>query len=120
MTNVNHGDGDAPLAGRTGAAPGAPPAAAAITDVDLEDARRALAGAERRARRHLLWAAIGLSPAALVPFLAFLFDGSFGLVVLLLVLVVLIEGWRFLRASSEARRHQVVVDRLIAGHADEP
>ena len=120
MTIEDRGEGDALPARRTASRPEGLAADAAVTSSDLEDARGALADAEKRAGRHLLWAANGLSPAALVPFVGLLLEGSVGLVVVLLFLVFLIESWLYLRATSEAQRQRAVVERLLAGHPDEP
>ena len=90
---------------------------AALSDVDLADALRELEIAERRASRHLLWATLGLSPAALIPFVGLLAEGSLVLVVVLTTLVFFVEGWRHLRASKEAKRLRAVVARLEVGQS---
>lgn len=85
-----------------------------LIDTDLADARDALDGAEKRASRHLVWAALGLSPAALIPFLGFLAEGSFNLIGPLIVLVFLVEGGRYLLARRDAKRLHAVWQEIAA------
>lgn len=89
-----------------------------LASADLGDALRELEVAERKAGRHLMWAVLGLSPAALIPFAGLLAEGSFGLILVLITLVFFIEGWRYLRASKEVSRLREVVLKLEVGHAD--
>lgn len=91
-----------------------------LARADLADARERLDRAERKAARHLAWALLGLSPAALVPFLALLIEGSITLLAVLLVMVPLVEGWRYRCATGEVRRARALVDRLRAEHPEPP
>jgi hypothetical protein len=91
---------------------------AALTSADLADARRNLAAAEGRAQRHLVWLILGLSPAALIPFVGLLIEGSPELLFVLVWLVLIVEGWRYLRASREVRRLRAVVARIEEGHRE--
>lgn len=90
----------------------------ALAEADLADARARLEGAERKAKRHLTWSVLGLSPAALVPFVAFLAEGSVALLAALLVMVPLVELVRWRRAKRHARRLRALVDRLADDHPD--
>lgn len=94
------------------------PEPTAIASADLTDALRELDDAQRRSKRHLMWALLGLSPAALIPFMGLLAEGSFGLIVVLVVLVLLVEGWRYVRAEKEASRLRAVVKLLEVGHPE--
>ena len=89
-----------------------------LARADLADARERLDGAERKAARHLAWALLGLSPAALVPFLGLLVEGNLTLLAVLLVTVPFVEGWRYRRAKREADRLQMLVNRLRLEHPD--
>jgi hypothetical protein len=62
---------------------------------------------------------LGLSPAALVPFVAFLLEGSVALLAALLVMVPLVELIRWRRARRHAGRLRALVDRLLDEHPDE-
>ena len=57
---------------------------------------------EQAARRHTLWALLGVSPAGLIPLLAA--SSDFGVAALLTgaVCITGIEAWRALRARAEA------------------
>ena len=79
-----------------------------------------LEDAQRKSRRHLRWALLGLSPAALIPFVGLLAEGSFGLIVVLVVLVLLVEGWRYLQAEKKASRLRAVVKLLEVRHPQSP
>lgn len=91
----------------------------ALTSTDLADAKRELVAAEGRAKRHLVWLLFGMSPAALIPFVGLLIEGSPELLFVLIWLVLIVEGWRYLRASREVRRLRAVVDRLEGGHPEQ-
>ena len=81
---------------------------------DLLDVNERLEVAQSKMARHGVWALLGLSPIALVPFLGLLAEGRLGLVVALSVLVVLVESWRYTRSKDDVRRLTKVMDHLSA------
>lgn len=85
-----------------------------LIGADLADARSALVAAENKASRHLVWAMLGLSPAALIPFIGFLVEGSVNLIGPLIALVFLVEGGRYLLAQREVKRLHEVCKRIRA------
>lgn len=91
-----------------------------LVRADLADAKERLEVAERRAARHLAWALLGLSPAAVVPFLGLLVEGNLTLLAVLLVTVPFVEAGRYRRAKREVDRMQLLVKRLRAEYPDVP
>ena len=85
---------------------------AEIERLDRAEVRRALQAAEEKASRHLVWAALGLSPAALIPFVGFLIEGSVHLIWPLIVLVFFAEGGRYWLAQREVQRLREVLRRM--------
>jgi hypothetical protein len=76
--------------------------ASLLSALEREDLESRLETARRRERRHLLWMVLGISPAAVVPALGLLREGSLGLLVLLAVLVTATQWVSWTRASKEA------------------
>lgn len=99
---------------RVGLTEGGLPRNLELISADLTDARTALGVAEDRASRHLVWAMLGLSPAALIPLVGLVVEGSLNLIGPLIALVFLVEGGRYLSAQREVKRLQEVCDRIRA------
>lgn len=75
-----------------------------LARLELEELEEKLQRARRKERRHLLWTLLGFSPAAVLPALGLLREGSIGLLFLLAVLVTVSEGVAWARASRKAER----------------
>jgi len=88
-------DGPVPLVERE-----LPPALRAEV-ADLEERLRRL---RKEQSRHLLWMALGVTPAAAIPLVGLALEGNVGLMAVLCVLVVFVEGARWMKAADEARR----------------
>jgi aminoglycoside 6'-N-acetyltransferase len=72
--------------------------------------------ARRKERRHLLWMVLGISPAAVIPALGLLREGSMGLLLLLVVLVTVSQIVSWTRASREAGRLERRLERMSEDH----
>lgn len=68
---------------------------------DVQDLREQLVKANRRKSRHGLWLLLGMSPSALIPFVGLSLGGSTALVLALVVLVILVEAYQWLRAQGD-------------------
>ena len=73
----------------------------------------------RSARRHTLWAMLGVSPAGLLPMLGLGWDFGFGGVVVAGVFITGIEAWRAVQAHADLREAEEAV-RKLAASSDEP
>jgi hypothetical protein len=76
---------------------------------DLVEELRAARKAEMR---HLVWCMIGLTPAAVIPFVGLAIEGNVALMALLCVLVVFVEGWRWIRSGRSVRALEAQLARL--------
>lgn len=79
---------------------------------DHDDLTRQLEAARKDEQRHMLRSVLGMSPGALIPFIGLAMEGEVALVALLCVLVVFVEGWRWIRAGQRARRIEVALREL--------
>jgi hypothetical protein len=70
---------------------------------DLADVELALRRARKKEVRHFVWATFGVSPAALLPFLGLAVEGETVLLAVLCGMVVVVEGWRWLKARAEVK-----------------
>jgi len=78
--------------------------ATAVDLAEREDLEERLLAVRKKKNRHLLWAVLGLSPAALIPAIGLLVEGNMGLLIVLLVLVFFGQVYGLARTSSEARK----------------
>lgn len=69
---------------------------------DAEDLSQEITGLRKKAKRHLQWSLLGVSPAALLPALGLMGEGSTTFLILLVVLVTLTQGYLWHRARHEA------------------
>lgn len=83
-----------------------------VLRAERDDLVERLAAARKEERRHLIWCVLGMSPAALVPFLGLALEGNVALMALLCALVVLVEGWRGVRSGREARQLELALADL--------
>ncbi len=91
------------------------PASSLAHQLMLEELEGRLQAAHRREKRHLLWVVLGLSPAAVIPALGLLSEGSFGLFILLVVLVTASQLISWNLAAREAERLEKELSRLRHG-----
>jgi len=68
----------------------------------------------RAARRHTLWAILGVSPTTLIPLLAAVHDFGPEIVGVAAVVIVAIEGWRAVRARTDAREIEAALEEVEA------
>jgi hypothetical protein len=80
---------------------------------DLHDLQGELRRARKREVRHFVWAMFGVSPAALIPLLGLALEGEVALVALLCVMVVFVEGSRWIRAGKEVKRLEEALETLL-------
>ncbi|MGD2067710.1 MAG: hypothetical protein PVI57_03425 [Gemmatimonadota bacterium] len=81
---------------------------------EIADLRAARDDAMRRERRHWAVAVFGVSPSVVAVFLGLLYMGSFLLVVVFSVLVLIVEGWRASHAGREASELAARLEELRA------
>ena len=79
---------------------------------EIEDLERELRAVRRKERWHFVWALIGISPAALIPAIGLFREGSFGLVVLLALLVTISQLYLGVKASGKAARLKKALEGL--------
>ena len=77
-----------------------------------------LRAARKAEMRHLVWCMIGITPAAVIPFVGLALEGNVALMALLCVLVVFVEGWRWILAGRRVKALEMELTRLDAG--DDP
>lgn len=79
---------------------------------DLDDLTRALDRARKDEFRYFLRSVLGLSPAAVIPFIGLAREGRIALVGLLMVLVFVTEGWKGIKMGREVKRLEGALARL--------
>ena len=89
--------------------------AAALRETERADLEHALTKAQGRKSRHALWVLLGISPAAMIPALGLILEGSIALVVVLLVLVSVVEAVRWFQAAAVVSR----LEQALYGLDDE-
>lgn len=95
----------------TSPAPPLPPAERA----DRDDLVEALAAARKAEVRHAVRCMIGVTPAAVIPLVGLALEGNVALMVLLCVLVVFVEGWRWIAAGRKVRRLEAALAEVEEG-----
>ncbi len=75
-----------------------------LARADLEDLTERLEAARKAEVRHFIRCMLGMTPSAVIPFVGLALEGSVALIALLCVLVVFVEGWRWIRAGRLVRR----------------
>ena len=84
----------------------------AIAQADLDDIEARLERERRRYQRHLLWVVAGLSPAAFLPMLFVLSEWGGSALVLLILTVTVVEGWRSFRSKRAIRAMETLAMEL--------
>jgi hypothetical protein len=88
------------------------PGSSLVARLEREEMERRLEAVHRKEARHLFWMVMGISPAAILPALGLLREGSFGLLVLLAALVTISQWYSWTKASREAERLEKAI-RLL-------
>ena len=89
-----------------------PAEASYIIQAEVEDLERELRAVRKKERWHFVWALTGLSPAALIPAIGLFREGSFGLVVLLALLVTVSQFFLGVKATGKAARLKKALEEL--------
>ena len=79
---------------------------------EIENLERELRVVRRKANWHFLWTVLGVSPAAIIPALGLMREGSVGLLVLLAVLVTISQGYLGAKASRKAGHLEAALKTL--------
>ena len=87
-------------------------AASLLIEYEVEDLERKLRAMQRKERRHFVWALTGISPAALIPMIGLFLTDSFGLLVLLALLVPFSQLYLGVKASGEVSRLKKSLEAL--------
>lgn len=110
------GVGDAAEAHGTGGAAGAAlPGARPLSPLHLAekwDLEERLQAARKAEVRHFIRCMLGVTPTAVIPIVGLALEGEVALLALLCVLVVLVEGWRWIRAGRVVKEIQAGLARL--------
>lgn len=88
------------------------PRSTAVEAAVAEDLVRRLQAVRKKKDRHLFWAVVGITPAALIPAVGLLMEGNTGLVVVLLVLVLLGQAYGWVKAVLEAKELEEAIRQL--------
>lgn len=83
---------------------------------DLEERLKAARKAEVR---HFIRCMLGVTPTAVIPIVGLALEGNVALLALLCVLIVLVEGWRWIAAGRQAQQIQLALVRLEEDADDE-
>lgn len=86
-----------------------------VERADLDDLTERLRAVRKEELKHGAYALLGFTPAALIPLVGLALEGSVGLMVLLCVLVVFVEGYRWIRAGREAEWLDTAIRELKEG-----
>jgi hypothetical protein len=83
-----------------------------VLRADFDDLTEQLRLARKAETRHAVSCVFGVTPAALVPLAGLVMEGNVALIVVLGVLVVFWEGWRWIEASKTVRRLESALAEL--------
>lgn len=101
---------------RVGAAGGSRlPAARPLSPLELaqkRDLEERLRAARKAEVRHFIRCMLGVTPTAVIPIVGLALEGEVALLALLCVLVVFVEGWRWVRAGRLVKEIQAGLARL--------
>lgn len=91
-----------------------PPEERALLLSQRDDLEERLRVRRRAARRHTLWAVLGVSPATLIPLLAAVHDFGPEIAGFAAVLVLGVEGWRAVQARADVREIEAALEEVDA------
>ena len=97
--------------------PSAPQASAALDKSEAEELAIELEKRERAARRHTIWAVLGVSPAGLIPLIAATNDFGVAALVVGVVCITGIEAWRAAKARGDASELRAKLDSRAPSRA---
>ena len=83
-----------------------------LVQSEVEDLKRELRVVQRKERWHFVWAMTGISPAALIPMIGLFHEGSFGVLLLLAILVTISQFYLGGKAATRAHRLKQAIHRL--------
>lgn len=83
-----------------------------VLRAEAADIEERLRRARKAEMRHVVFMFLGITPAAVVPLVGLALEGNVALMALLCVLVVFVEGWRWIRAGREVQRLEDALARL--------
>jgi hypothetical protein len=92
----------------------------ALMQSERGELRQELTDVRRKARRHGLWAVLGFSPAAIIPAIGLMSEGSLGILVALSAAVSLSESYLWHRNKREANRLEQSLDALVQDGSEPP
>jgi hypothetical protein len=83
-----------------------------VLRADAEDLTERLDAARRAETRHGIYALLGFTPAAVIPLVGLFLEGNMELLALLFVLIVALEGGKWIRAGKEVQRLEILLAEL--------
>jgi hypothetical protein len=86
-----------------------------MQQADHRDLTERLAAARKAEVRHFIRCMLGVTPTAVIPIVGLALEGNVALLALLCVLVVLVEGWRWIRAGRLVKRIEMELAELAEG-----
>jgi hypothetical protein len=97
-----------------------PDASSILLQSEIEDLERELRVVRKKERWHFAWALFGTSPAALIPAIGLSWEGSYGLVVLLSLMVTISQLLLGVRATGKATRLEKALESLRREESPDP
>jgi len=83
-----------------------------VRQADRLDLTQRIEAARKAEVRHFIRCMLGVTPTAVIPIVGLALDGNVALLALLCVLVVLVEGWQWIRSGRLVKRLQGELARL--------
>ena len=83
-----------------------------LVQSEVEDLKRELRAVQRKERWHFEWAMTGISPAALIPLIGLFHEGSFGVLLLLAILLTIFQFYLGGKAATRAHRLKREINRV--------
>jgi hypothetical protein len=90
-----------------------------VQQADRQDITERLEAARKAEVRHFIRCMLGVTPTAVIPIVGLALEGNVALLALLCVLVVLVEGWRWIAAGRDVRRLEDALALLEGGQGPE-
>jgi hypothetical protein len=116
---LDNGSGDADTAPGPAHPDRTPPPAVRplshLQESDRRDLTERLEAARKAEVRHFIRCMLGVTPTAVIPIVGLALEGNVALLALLCVLVVLVEGWRWIRAGRLVKRIEMELAELAEG-----
>ncbi|NNM05305.1 MAG: hypothetical protein HKO65_09395 [Gemmatimonadetes bacterium] len=87
-------------------------AASTIIQAEIDDVSRSLELVRKKKGRHALWALLGISPAAVIPAIGLMMEGSETLLVVLVLLVTITQGYGWAKNRVKEKEFEETLRRL--------